>query len=284
MIHCLLKLYQPAHRHKEESDWEEILTSEIEYLEKLSLSEVRVRTLNKTLSANSSNTCDPSSTKPSAPNVRLEKLQLPTFDGTVLKFTHFWDSFVSRIHTNTSLSAIDKLEYLRSRLVGSAFKSIEGLEFSATGYAEAIEIIKRRYGRKIPRVNAHLSALFSLPNLADTMDVVALRGLCDSMNVHIRSLKCVGINVQNNSEVLGPILLSRLPLKLRVLWQEHVRSTNSVLDGANSVKDGSVGDDPGSINVVELLEFFVQQVEDLEGGLDAIGLELARGATGSETV
>ena len=52
--------------------------------------------------------------------VRLPKLMIQPFDGNVTHWTSFWDSFDSAIQQNTGLNEVDKFNYLRSLLRGSA--------------------------------------------------------------------------------------------------------------------------------------------------------------------
>lgn len=52
--------------------------------------------------------------------VNLPKLEIPTFYGDKLKWTEFWDAFETTIDTNDSLSGIEKLKYLNSKLTGEA--------------------------------------------------------------------------------------------------------------------------------------------------------------------
>ena len=44
---------------------------------------------------------------------KLPKLTLPTFDGDILKWQTFWDSFESTVHNNASLTDIQRFSYLK---------------------------------------------------------------------------------------------------------------------------------------------------------------------------
>ena len=57
----------------------------------------------------------------------------------------FWDSFESAIHLNRSLSDVDKFNYLRSYLESTA---ADGLSLTSANYAEAVDILKKRFGNK----------------------------------------------------------------------------------------------------------------------------------------
>ena len=56
------------------------------------------------------------STTPSRFKMRLPKLVLKLFDGDITKWTSFWDSYKSAIHSDQDLSNVDKFTYLRGLL------------------------------------------------------------------------------------------------------------------------------------------------------------------------
>lgn len=88
-------------------------------------------------------------------SVRLPKLEMPSFSGEKLKWTEFWDSFEATIHRNTSLSEVEKLNYLMSKLSGEAKSSVSGILLSNENYAVAVEILKDRYGDTQVVVTSH---------------------------------------------------------------------------------------------------------------------------------
>ena len=76
-------------------------------------------------------------------HVKFPKLLLRKFNGDITKWASFWDSFDSAIHSNPSLSSVDKFNYLNSFLESTAAESIAGLTLTAKNYEEAIAILKR---------------------------------------------------------------------------------------------------------------------------------------------
>ena len=67
----------------------------------------------------------------SSARVKLPKLAMHSFDGDITKWPSFWDSYESAIHSNTSLSDVDKFNYLRSLLERTAKDAISGLSLTA---------------------------------------------------------------------------------------------------------------------------------------------------------
>ena len=80
--------------------------------------------------------------------VKLPKITLPHFNGNLMKWSTFWDSYESAVHKNKDLSDVDKFNYLRSLLERSAYDAIAGLTLSAVNYKEAIKILEKRFGNK----------------------------------------------------------------------------------------------------------------------------------------
>ena len=67
-------------------------------------------------------------------SVKLPKLEIPSFSGEKLKWAEFWDSFEAAVHLNTSLSEVEKLNYLMSKLSGEAENSVSGIQLSNENY------------------------------------------------------------------------------------------------------------------------------------------------------
>ena len=57
---------------------------------------------------------------------KLPMIELPKFNGDVTKFCSFWESFESSVDCNPNLSTIDKFNYLKALLEGSAARSVQG--------------------------------------------------------------------------------------------------------------------------------------------------------------
>ena len=75
-------------------------------------------------------------------------MELPKFDGDVLKFHNFWDQFKGSVHDNDNVSAVQKFTYLRSVLEGVAYHTIEGFEVTSANYQHAVNALKHRFSRK----------------------------------------------------------------------------------------------------------------------------------------
>lgn len=82
----------------------------------------------------------PSDPSPTTHEVRLPKLDVPTSDGGVLKWTTFWEQFAVAVHDRTHLSNAENLAYLKYSLKEGVAKGIiKELSKSGYQYDEAIK-------------------------------------------------------------------------------------------------------------------------------------------------
>lgn len=177
----------------------------------------------KKLLHHSSNTSSPSDSQ----GVKLPKLDVPTFDGNIIKWRSFWEQFCVSLHDRSNLSDPEKLVYLQQHSLknGSAKRAIEGLSRSGEHYIEAIECLKARYDR--PRLihQTHVRMILEAPPLKDGSGK-ELRRLYDAVQQHVRALKAM------DYEPSGPFITSVLELKLDVNtmfeWQRHSQDVTDV--------------------------------------------------------
>lgn len=121
------------------------------------------------------------------PNVKLPSIELPKFDGSYERWIPFRDLFESLIASNATLSAVQKLHYLRSSLGGEAAKVIASLELTNDNYAIAWRLLKQRYQNKKLIVQYLIQTLIDLPCISRE-SYVDLRSLMDTVSQCTQSL------------------------------------------------------------------------------------------------
>lgn len=162
--------------------------------------------------------------------VKLPKLQLRSFNGDLVKWTAFWESFESAIHRNTELSEVEKFNYLNSLLERSAREAVSGLALTAANYHQAIETLKKRFGCKQLIVNKHMDALLQVEAVTSSQNPRALRKLLDSVSSHIHSLQFLGVEQGSYSSLLCPVLVGKLPSELQLLTSRKISGGDWKLD------------------------------------------------------
>ena len=80
--------------------------------------------------------------------VKLPKLEVRKFSGKLEEWQEFWDSFESAIHSNDSLSNVDKFFYLKGLLLEPVRSAIAGFALTSANYEAAVELLKKRFGKK----------------------------------------------------------------------------------------------------------------------------------------
>ena len=140
---------------------------------------------------------------------RLPRLTLLTFKGDVTRWTSFWDSYNSAIHSNSQLTTIDKFNYSHSLVEGPAARSIKGLTLTEANYESAVDLLKQRYGKPQQIIAAHMDELLKIPNCT-TDKPQMLRLVYDQLNVHIRGLAALSVNPEQYGSLLIPMITSKL--------------------------------------------------------------------------
>ena len=145
---------------------------------------------------------------------KLPKLELHPFNGDVTQWMTFWDSFKSAVHDNSSISDVDKFNYLRSLVEWSAKEAIAGLTLSSANYHEAICILEKRFGNKKQIISRHIDALLAVEAVSSQYNV---RRLYDQLEIHICGLKSLGVDSESYGNLLSSVLVKKLPTEMQVL-------------------------------------------------------------------
>jgi len=107
----------------------------------------------------------------------------------------------------TSLSGIEKFNYLQSKLGDEARRAIAGLAMSHENYAVAVSILRERFGNTQDVVDMHYKELLEVQ--PPTLKVESLRTFLDRVEKHLRSLEVLGESV--NQRVFVSMIRSKLP-------------------------------------------------------------------------
>ena len=74
---------------------------------------------------------------------QLPKLILLPSNGDIANWLSFWELYDASVHSNSELTDVQKLSYLKSLVEGVAKEAIEGLSLSADSYCEAVDILNK---------------------------------------------------------------------------------------------------------------------------------------------
>ena len=156
--------------------------------------------------------------------VKLPKLVIKKFRGNHAEYQAFWDSFDAAIHSNETLSDIEKLNYLCSFLEGPAVATIAGLALTKDNYTVAVDLLHERYGNKQVIISSHMESLLKLPRVNFASDIKRVRMVYDKIEIKICCLQALGIKAESYGSLLIPVVIEKIPKKLRLIISRKMKS------------------------------------------------------------
>ena len=142
---------------------------------------------------------------------KLPKRSLKRFHGEAILFSLFWDSFVSAVDENQTLSDVEKFNYLKTLVEGTAAAAIRGLPLTADNYEAAKHILKKRFGQPQIIIDAHMESLVKIAAVTSDSNLKRLRGIYD------RVLQALAVESGSYGKLLIPLLMEKLPTNLRLI-------------------------------------------------------------------
>ena len=91
------------------------------------------------------------------------------FQEVPITWQTFWDSFDAAVHSNASLTVVQKLNYLRAQLQGDAARVVTGFLLTDNNYVHSVTLLKQMFGQPYKLVNAHMQAFLKFSNPVNTL-------------------------------------------------------------------------------------------------------------------
>ncbi|XP_058456725.1 uncharacterized protein LOC131434097 [Malaya genurostris] len=188
-------------------------TIEMQYVSGLSLFEKTIT--NKKCAVSESSSRD---------NVRLPSVDLPIFNGANENWLEWYDKYNALIHSRSTLAVIQKFEYLKLSLKGTALAIIDSLPTTESNYTIAYDLLQKRYNNPKLLVQKHTRDLFEL-KCVEEESASALRNLFDSARKHLRCLQILHQPVEYWSAVLVHLMANKLDATTRREWESLASGT-----------------------------------------------------------
>ena len=102
---------------------------------------------------------------------------------------NFWDQYNATIHSSTVISKIEKFNYFKNLLTGSALESISSLFLTGSNYERAIDLLKERFNNPQILISSYMKVLATLPKVHSMKHVAELRDLYNKIENSVTSLK-----------------------------------------------------------------------------------------------
>ena len=140
--------------------------------------------------------------------VKLPKFVLQKFDGDILRWKKFQESFEAAVHKNERISNVEKLTYLLGYFEKAPIQAVEDFPLTNDTYIQAWELLKERYGNPQLIIGTHMNKLIKLSKVNGS-NVTKLRELYDSIESNVRALKTVEIQQEHFGSLLIPIIFKK---------------------------------------------------------------------------
>ena len=157
---------------------------------------------------------------PRSNQIKLPKIDLPSFSGKYTEWTSFIDLFDSAVHGNPNLQNAEKLNYLKSSLRGETNDLIKNVAVTDVNYELARRTLMDRFDNKRFIVSMHLSAVLNYPTLK-TEDGTSLRKLLECLRENVAALEVQGCNTQDWDPILVHVIEQKLDPESQKQWQLH---------------------------------------------------------------
>lgn len=122
----------------------------------------------------------------------LPKIELPKFDGNVLLWRPFRDTFISLVHKNQNICDIQRFHYLLTCVTGSALSIIKTVPLSAANYKLAWGALLERFENQRLLATAHVDKLFTFKPIVHE-SLPALSSFVNTFQENTAALKELGI-------------------------------------------------------------------------------------------
>lgn len=190
----------------------------IEYLENEARQNAAAQQANNNVNnVNNNNNNNPAPPVTATPDMPLERLKLPSFNGDHAKWPEWISMFKSLVHTK-NYDSTEKFHYLKTALKDSAADTVKGWNVTGENYQAAYDSLVALYENPYRITLALLDELFKLERLG-AENYENLRLLINTINTSTRQLTVVGCPVQHWDNILVHFLLTRMPKSTLTQWE-----------------------------------------------------------------
>lgn len=131
---------------------------------------------------------------------------------------------------NSPKSKVNKFNYLRFLLEGSASEAVWALTLSAANHQDAINILKKRFGNRQLIVSKYMETHHNIDPVTSEQNLWGLRKLYNDVEANTRSLKALGVEPETYRIMLASVLLGKLTSDLHLIVSRKISNAELTLD------------------------------------------------------
>ncbi|XP_075158086.1 uncharacterized protein LOC142231359 [Haematobia irritans] len=159
-------------------------------------------------------------------DIRLPKVDIPTFSGNYTDWISYRDMFVSLIHNNQGLSNVQKFYYLRSSCRDTPLSIVNEYPASDASYQLAWSALTKRYHNKRKITDTIFRRLFDIARSDGSCD--SIKNLLDTTRTCLSLLSTLEINCDNWDPILVHITVSKLDTQTCKEWERSLNASTEI--------------------------------------------------------
>lgn len=158
---------------------------------------------------------------------RLPRYDIPKFNGNHADWLYFKDLFTSLVINNLSLTNIERLQYLKTSLTGSAYNLLKNTMLTGGNFSNDWNALVSFYEDKTMLVNSALTSLFSLKSMTKPT-AAEMEKLFTGVMETYRTLDTLGRPIQYWDDILIFMVIQRLDSDTVNMWDLHRGPSNEL--------------------------------------------------------
>ncbi|XP_071578969.1 uncharacterized protein [Temnothorax nylanderi] len=155
---------------------------------------------------------------------RLPRIEIPKFDGNPSKWLNYRDLFASLVLSSKSLTAVEKLQYLKTSLTGTASHLIQNTTLTAENFSKAWESLVSFYDNPRLQVHTALHSLFNLKSMTKESSNDLEHLYTTVLQIH-RTLETLQRPVETWDDVFVYATVQRLDSESVKAWESTLGSS-----------------------------------------------------------
>lgn len=160
---------------------------------------------------------------------RLQPINIPIFSGDYEAWNTFSDLFTNVIIRNDRITGVQKMQHLKTRLVGAPAQIIGHLHISEDNFTVAWESLKNRYENKRLLVSKYMNLIIDQPtSVGDSAE--SLKNLYDKTKEGVNALKNLGITSETGGlEIfIAHLLIKKMDKETYTWYEQGIGDTKEV--------------------------------------------------------
>lgn len=167
--------------------------------------------------------------QPTKQTLTLPKVKLDTFEGSYEKWTTFHDMFQQMVHKNTSLSKVEKMQYLKTLVTGEPSKLIQHLQIAEVNYETALKLLQDRYENKRLLLSKLLDKILDIPKIS-VESAEKIKQLHDTTIECLEAIKNMGVPTSEWGPIISHIIIRKWDGETNRQYEMSVRKPKEIQD------------------------------------------------------